>query len=397
MNIRRVSHSRCIPERDGIALVLTVFLLVMVFAFAAFAIDVGYILLNQNRLQTVADSAAFAGASSMGEGDSRWRAYVAAKGMSRKNARGMGNVLRYTDVSFGRWDMRSRTFVKNHYRPNAIRVVVRRSFRNRNPLPLFFAPMLGHDRAQISATAIATISEKPPAPHFRFLLDGDMFDNDVRDIEDLAGRLGVSSEDLISDRDRDGFLDIPAGEQLELPTGQRGDEAIFDRSTFTDAFPFTESSDYTMTDFLAEGTALQDTLGTRRLQDVEWSYRNAPHRELVGKKVLDPVPGVNPVKRRCDIVSLADNQTVYLSPVFKGDASMAETNRSKYGSPAANLQGERRGLVAFKIVSARYNPSGGSYLPLVTIEVLDPSTFRLDEVTLDGSDDRQSTEIGLVR
>ena len=397
MNIRRVSHSRCTPKRDGVALVITVFLLVLVIAFAAFAIDVGYILLNQNRLQTAADSAAFAGASSLGNGDSLWHAYAAAKRMSRKNSRGMGNVLRYKDVSFGRWDARTRTFIRNHYKPNAIRVVVRRSSRNRNALLLFFAPMLGHDTAQISATAIASVSKKTPAPHFRFLLDGDMFDTDIRDIEDLAGRLRVSAEDLISDGDRDGFLDIPAGEQLELPTGQRGDEAIFDRTTFAGAFPFTENSDYTMTDFLAEGTALQDTLGTRRLQDVEWSYRNAPHRALVGKKVLDPVPGTDPVKRRGDILSLADNQTVYLSPVFKGDASMAETDSSKYGAPAANLQGERRGLIAFKIMSARYNPAGRFDLPLVTIEVVDPSTFRLDEVTLDGSDGRQSTVIGLVR
>jgi len=377
--------------------VLTVFLLVLVVAFAAFVVDVGYILLNQNQLQTAADSAAFAGASAMGQGDSLWWAYVAAKRMSRKNARGMGNVLRYTDVSFGKWDPHKRTFVKSHYRPNAIRVVVRRSFRNRNALPLFFAPILGHDTAQISATAVATISEKSPAPYFRFLLDGDMFDTDIRDIEDLAYRRGVSPEDLISDGDRDGFLDIPAGEQLELPTGQRGDEALFDLSTFEGAFPFTENSEYTMTDFLAEGTALQDTLETRWLQDVEWTRQNAPHHELIGKKVLDPVPGTDPVKRRCDILSLADNHTVYLSPVFKDDASMAETDPSKYGAPAANLQGERRGLVAFKIVSARYNPAGGSYLPLVTIEVVDPSTFRLDEVTLDGSADRHSAAIGLVR
>ena len=86
MNIRRVSHLRCTPKRDGVALVLTVFLLVLVVAFAAFVVDVGYILLNQNQLQTAADSAAFAGASAMGQGDSLWWAYVAAKRMSRKTS-----------------------------------------------------------------------------------------------------------------------------------------------------------------------------------------------------------------------------------------------------------------------------------------------------------------------
>jgi len=385
MNASPVSSQRCTSRREGIALVLAVLLLVVAFSFAAFVIDVGYILLSRNQLQTAADAAAYAGADALATGGDLEQAFLAAKEMSEENSPDMGNVLQNADISFGDWDVDTRTFNENNVAPTVIRVVVRRADTNDNPLPLFFAPIIGQDTANISATAIAAIPKSTGGPQFRFLLDDEMFDTDISDIEDLADRLNVSTDDLLSDNDDDGFLDIPAGERLELPTGQEGDEGMFDISTFENAFPFTKDSDYTMIDFLADGTALQDELDTQPLQDVEWNSSNAPHFELVGKKVLDPVPGTDPVDRHADILALADDETVYLSPVFKSDVSMAETDPSKYGAPAANMQGERRGLVAFKIVSARNNPDGGSYLPLVTIELVDPSTINLDDVTLDGS------------
>lgn len=63
---------------------------------------------------------------------------------------------------------------------------------------------------------------------FRFLLDDELIDSDVPTIEALAQKLGVPSDQLISDMDGDGFIDIPPGSVLELPTGQVGDEGLFD-------------------------------------------------------------------------------------------------------------------------------------------------------------------------
>ena len=66
-----------------------------------------------------------------------------------------------------------------------------------------------------------------------------------------------------------------------------------------------------------------------------------------------------------DILSLPNLDSVYVSPLYKSDISglegikMIETDPTVYGSPAANLQGEKRGLVAFKIISSRNNPDGG--------------------------------------
>jgi hypothetical protein len=95
-----------------------------------------------------------------------------------------------------------------------------------------------------------------------------------------------------------------------------------------------------------------------------------------------------------ELLNLPDPDIVYVSPVFKSDVSMAETDPSKYGSPAANLQGERRGLVAYRIIDATANSNGGSYLPDLTIEVLSP----VDITTMESPDasSPQQMEILLV-
>jgi hypothetical protein len=133
-----------------------------------------------------------------------------------------------------------------------------------------------------------------------------------------------------------------------------------------------------MQDFLAEGTALEQQLGTQDLQNAEWTADDAPHPDLAGKKVLDPVPGCDPMSNGQDILSLPNADQSYISPVQKSDVSMVETDPSTYGSPAANLLGERRGLIAFKIISARPHPDGGSYLPLITIEIIDPDSIHFN-------------------
>ena len=62
---------------------------------------------------------------------------------------------------------------------------------------------------------------------------------------------------------------------------------------------------------------------------------------------------------------------------FKSDVSMTETEPSDYGSPAANLQGRRRGLLAHRIISTRSNSDGSS--PLITIQVISPAGIEVPE------------------
>jgi hypothetical protein len=288
------------------------------------------------------------------------------------------------DVEIGLWDDKRLRFTvlaeNSPEAPNAVRVTCRRTAARGNALNLFFARVIGTTSAELSASAIAAFAHTATGSAFRFLIDDEMFDTDVPAIEDLARSLGTSPDDLLRDGNKDGFIDLPEGAVLELPTGQVGDEGLFDTESYPGAFPFADNTPYTFLDFLAHDTALRESLGTQRLKDVEWTRDNAPQRDFVGKKVLDPVPGVDPVNSHQKIIDLPNPDVVHVSPISKSDVGMQERDPSKYGSPTANLQGERRGLVAFRILSARPNPAGGSYLPLLTIEIVDPSEIVFDEI-----------------
>jgi hypothetical protein len=346
-------------------------------AFLALAVDLGYIGYERTRCQQAADAASHAAACRlMNDRGALAAARQDAIAYAAANMPNAGAVLAESDVSFGTWDSNLRSFTPNTPEPNAVRAIARRSDANGNAIRLFFAPVIGYSRAQVSAEAI-TMFPTPGRPEFRFLIDDEMIDSDEPAIEALARRHGKTPDAIISDKDNDGWIDLPPGEQVELPTGQVGDEALFDRTSFEGAFPFASDTRYTMLDFLAEGTVLRSQLGTQRLKDVEWRSLDAPHLDLVGKKLLDPVLGIDPMSSKTAILNLPNPQATLVSPVFKSDVSMVERTASKYGSPAANVQGERRGLLAFKILSARDNPKGGSYLPLLTIEIVDPKSIDL--------------------
>ena len=361
-------------SRSGSVLTLFASLMPVVFACLAFAVDVGYICLVRTRLQVAADAAAIAAAQVLKQ-DANLANSVAISYAEQNVPSFYGEVLKAIDITPGVWD---EGFTPTGVEPNCVKVVLRRTYANDNPVQLFFAPVIGTHFSEAVAEAVAFTPSG--GAMFRFLLDEEMIDSDELAIEYLAAQLGVPSETLIEDGDNDGFLDLPPGTILELPTGQQGDEAMFDVTSYAGQFPFTSSSQYSTKDFLAEGTVLQQQLGTQPLQDIEWTPSNAPHILLIGKKLLDPVPSVDPVDSHAVISGLPDPSITYLSPVFKSDVSMAETDPAVYGSPAANLQGERRGLLAYRILSSANNPAGGSYLPLLTIEIVDPSTVDLDSV-----------------
>lgn len=379
--------NRNMSDRRGAAVILIAFLMVAIAGITAFVTDIGYIRVSRAELQNAADGAAMAAALAISDDNSpdgqvfgRQQANLTA---SANLAAHYGNTLKDSDLKFGLWNPDTGVFTATTSKPEAVEVVLRRSQANDNPLPLFFAKVFGHQTADINVRAIAAI--KPgDKPRVRFLIDDEMIDSDIESIEDLAQANNVPPDDLISDGDNDGFIDLPPGATLEVPTGQVGDEGMVDVAKW-DAFPFEAESEYSTLDFIAEGTVLEQTLGTKKLQDVEWNSSNAPHPNLVGSKVLDPVPSVDPMSSHAEIMALPDPNGAYVSPVFKSDVSMAETDPSKYGAPAANLQGERRGLIAFKIISARPNPAGGSYLPLVTIEILDPNSVPLVDVEVSGA------------
>ena len=62
-----------------------------------------------------------------------------------------------------------------------------------------------------------------------------------------------------------------------------------------------------------------------------------------------------------------------MSPVWKSDISDTE--------PGVNALGERRGLVAFKIIGIGVDPPG-SVLPTVIIEIVSPADIDLSAIRL---------------
>jgi Flp pilus assembly protein TadG len=366
-------------SRRGAIAVLSVFFMVMMLLFTALAVDFGYVMVLRTELQSAADSSALAAAAAYSDSGSGVVDSIAVA-YATQNMPNRGNVLKAEDVDLGTWDAKTKTFTAGGAAPNAVRVTTRAAESNANAVPYFFGRVFGYASSDVSATAVALVPTNGPS--FRFLLDDELIDKDVPSIEDLADDLNIDPENLISDKNKDGFIDLPGGVQLEVPTGQNGDEGMFDMSESHGSFPFRESTPYTHRDFLAEGTALESIHGTQNLQDVEWDGVTAPLPSMIGKKVLDPVPGTPPMHVKSKIMDLPDANQVYVSPLFKSDISTAEKDPGKYGAVASNLQGERRGLVAFKIISAKSNPAGGKYLPLLTIEIVAPSSINWNQITL---------------
>jgi Flp pilus assembly protein TadG len=141
-------------KRRGVVLVLAALTMIVVMGFAAFAIDVGFMVLTRDEMQNAADAAALAGAMQMNNGASAVRA--AAIDIASHNFTGKNNVsMTNADVELGQYDMVSKTFTVNETAPNSVRTTARTSNRK-----LFFAPVFGNKVYSTSAQSIAMINPR---------------------------------------------------------------------------------------------------------------------------------------------------------------------------------------------------------------------------------------------
>jgi hypothetical protein len=233
-----------------------------------------------------------------------------------------------------------------------VQVTVFRTAARGNPVPSIFSRAFGILDFDVTARAVATVAGGLPTGS-RFLIDDEMIDSDIPSIEDLARSLGIDPEDLISDLNDDGYIDIPPGTVLDVPTGQVADEGLFDIEH--PAFPFSENSNPSFADFL------------------NYNENGGWRQDLLHDSDLDPLLGVSTV---------SDGSLYYqfvglpctASPVYKSDVSELDPVG---GIPAVNAKGERRGLMAFRIIEILDDPDGpGSVLPNVRIEIcaqIDPA------------------------
>ena len=141
-------------ERQGNIVVLSAFLMIVMMALAAFAVDVGYIAEARTQLQKSADASALAAAAKL---PSLASATFAATGTATLNKTTITPSLKSSDIVYGWWDRQTATFYspKPVGRPyNAVKITLRRTAANGNPLGLFFGRVLGTHTTDVTATAI---------------------------------------------------------------------------------------------------------------------------------------------------------------------------------------------------------------------------------------------------
>jgi len=352
----------------GSVLIFMICTFLFLLVFGGFAIDLAFLSTARGELQRSMDAAALAGAGQLGFDDSVFGAVrLEAKkfaglnptraNLSELNPTGAINLLD-EDIVLGVWDGATFTPSLVGSEVNAVRC------QYATDVPTSFLGILGINTLPVSAQAIALSPMNPNDTKItRFLVDGEMIDSDIPVIIDLAAGLGMPPEDLISDLDGDGFIDLhthlPPGTVLELPTGEVGDAALFDMSQHK--FPFSTSSSPSHADFLnwnGEGSS--------------WPY---------DLELVDPLLGVSVVDGAGAYPSYVNPDFIHVSPVTKSDTNALNPVN---GVPAVNGLGLRRGLLAFKIIGIGADPDGpgGTVLPNLIIELADPITdvVSLDEV-----------------
>jgi Flp pilus assembly protein TadG len=177
-------------QRRGSITVLAAFVLILVFGFTAFTVDIGYVAMTKGQLQNAADAGALAGLLELGDGlglgaaltadeaaEAAAQAAVATVGANR--AANLNTVFADAarDVRVGNYsyDADTGAWVKqwgvSPY--NMIEVTLHRdqpgSANGDGPLDLFFAPVLGSNQATLSVTSTAVL---PPGAGISLGNDG---------------------------------------------------------------------------------------------------------------------------------------------------------------------------------------------------------------------------------
>jgi Flp pilus assembly protein TadG len=179
-----VVRARRHRKRAGNIVLLSAFLMVMIFAFVAFTIDLGYVAVAKGQLQNAVDAATLAAAMELdpNEDQAVVKANVEAAVIELAGKNPVGpepglGIDPTNDIELGRrdWDSVNNTWVFNFGATatpyNIVRVTGRLAvvkvdngvdppYDDDRRLPLFFAPALGQDKVQMEVGSIATFQPR---------------------------------------------------------------------------------------------------------------------------------------------------------------------------------------------------------------------------------------------
>jgi Flp pilus assembly protein TadG len=244
-------HRVSVAQRRGSIIVLSACLIIAVLGFTAFTVDLGLIVLVKQELQTAADASALAAAQELleiqgqaatagtpTEVQSLTVARIAAVEVAAANP----NAYRtstfldpMTDVEFGNrtWNSTTQQWVTTWGTGpyNVVRTTARRTSATGNPLPLSFAPVIGHQNADVTEQAVAGLltgvgfasGGGGHGPILPFAVDIDSWmaleaatEPDNWRWDEAAGTIKPGSDGIPE------LLMYPNGPDVTLPSGNRG-------------------------------------------------------------------------------------------------------------------------------------------------------------------------------
>jgi hypothetical protein len=217
--------------RRGSVSVIVALSLVVLAGMAAFAVDYGFLQYKRSQLQTAADTAALAGASTLLTfGDSLDQVAATAVTYAQANLGGddvPGSAVTAGDVGF--YNSQNPT-VQTTQNVDQVEVTVGRSSDRGNPVQLFLGPILGKELADVGATARASLfcarssnCLKPLSPPAKFTWD-DSCDEDKK--LNGNGLLDYASSCELESVEVQGYHEGDLGTQIVLKQGDNTDNAV---------------------------------------------------------------------------------------------------------------------------------------------------------------------------
>lgn len=193
-------------DRRGAILVLAAVLMIVLLGFVAMTVDSGFIQLTRTQLQCAADAAALSGAMELSGTDdpalvraNASREIVQTAAMYRAGDKASVTINPNTDITYGKlvWNGASQNYSiqwgldATPYNVVKVRAMRTTSSGGDNRLPLFFAPAIGTQNADVGAESIATFQPRDIMVVLDF--SGSMNDDSCLGAISKLGRTAVES------------------------------------------------------------------------------------------------------------------------------------------------------------------------------------------------------------